>query len=83
MTEALEGMTEWCFVKGEVKGRKLTRLSGVVFEGNKGSMRCFEKCGYVREGVLKGAVEKLGVVKDMHVFGLVKGDWKGRTNSGG
>lgn len=79
VTEMLGAMTEWCFEEAEIKGRRLTRVVGMVFEGNKGSMRCFEKCGYVKEGVMKGAVEKHGVVMDLYVYGLVKGDWEERV----
>lgn len=74
VTEALKGLTEYCFTGG-LDGR-FSRLCGSVFEGNTGSMRCFEKCGYTKEGVLRGAVEKNGVVSDLHIFGLVRMDWE-------
>ena len=82
ITEMLEGLTQWVLtaeeakLAGKDKNRRWTRLFGTVVGGNKGSMRCFEKCGYAHEGVLKGAVEKNGLVKDLWVFGLVKGDWE-------
>lgn len=74
-TEMLEGFTAWLF-SPEQQERGLRRLWGNVFEGNVASMRCFEKCGYEKEGVLKGHCEKGGVVLDVHIFGLVKGDWE-------
>ncbi|UPX19306.1 uncharacterized protein EKO05_0009574 [Ascochyta rabiei] len=81
-TEVLAGLTEWCFTAEEAKlatgGKRWTRLFGTVFAGNVGSMRCFEKCGYLEEGVLRGGVEKNGVASDLHVFGLVKGDWEAK-----
>jgi RimJ/RimL family protein N-acetyltransferase len=88
VSEMLEELTEWVFtaeeskLAGKERDGRWTRLFGTVFQENKGSMRCFEKCGYAHEGVLKGAVEKNGVVSDLYVFGLVKGDWeeaKGRS----
>ncbi|KAF9701649.1 hypothetical protein EKO04_000732 [Ascochyta lentis] len=81
-SEVLAALTEWCFTAEEAKlavgGRRWSRLFGTVFAGNVGSMRCFEKCGYGKEGVLKGAVEKNGAASDLHVFGLVKGDWEAK-----
>ncbi|KAH7378773.1 GCN5-related N-acetyltransferase-like protein [Pyrenochaeta sp. MPI-SDFR-AT-0127] len=79
-TEALEAFTRWAFETREIDGKKLTRLWGGVFSGNVASMRCFEKCGYSKEGVLKGHCVKRGEVMDMHVFGMTKGDWEKRIS---
>lgn len=79
-TEVLEGFTRWTFQGSGIGGRKLTRLWGGVFSGNVGSMRCFEKCGYNKEGVLKGHCEKNGQVMDTHIFGLTKRDWERRVS---
>jgi ribosomal-protein-alanine N-acetyltransferase len=77
MTEALRGFTTWAFEKFEGKnGQRIRKLWAGVYEGNGGSMKCFLKCGYAEEGVMKGYVEKNGVVLDMHIFGMVKGDWE-------
>ncbi|KAF1956708.1 acyl-CoA N-acyltransferase [Byssothecium circinans] len=83
MREALEAFTEWCFVTRvheppakEGGGKELTRLYAGVYSGNTGSMKCLEACGYRQEGVMKGHVEKHGVVYDMHCYGLVKSDWE-------
>ncbi|KAF2630101.1 acyl-CoA N-acyltransferase [Macroventuria anomochaeta] len=82
VTEMLAGLTRWVFeaeeslLAGKEGGKRWTRLWGGVFEGNKGSIRCFEKCGYKQEGVLRGAVEKNGGASDLVVFGLVKGEWE-------
>ncbi|KAH8727100.1 acyl-CoA N-acyltransferase [Phaeosphaeriaceae sp. PMI808] len=79
-TEALEGFTKWSFESWEGKnGQRLRRLTGTVMSGNIGSMRCFEKCGYEHEGVLKAHIEKHGKVMDRHMFGLTKADWEAKT----
>lgn len=79
-TEALAAMTEWVFKEREVDGIKTTRLWGGVFSGNEGSMRCFAKCGYPPEGVLKGHVVKHGQIYDLHQFGMTKADWEARMS---
>ncbi|KAH9880085.1 hypothetical protein J1614_002111 [Plenodomus biglobosus] len=80
-TEALEAFTRWIFLNKEVGRPRTTRLCGHVFGGNMASMRCFEKCGYTKEGTLKGHCEKQGETMDLHIFGLVKADWDVRVNS--
>jgi ribosomal-protein-alanine N-acetyltransferase len=83
-TEVLEGFTTWSFESWEGKnGQRLRKLWGKVFDGNMASMRCFEKCGYIREGVLRGHVEKHGEIMDMHMFGLTKVDWQARQERDG
>jgi RimJ/RimL family protein N-acetyltransferase len=78
-TEALEAFTRWTFEEWEGKdSQRLERLWGGVCGGNVASMRCFEKCGYAHEGVMKGHVKKHGETMDMHVFGLTKEDWRAR-----
>lgn len=82
ITEMLGGLTEWVFTAERSKmaggDGRWTRLWGGIFEGNVASMRCFEKCGYVREGVLRGAVEKHGERCGLVVYGLLKEEWEGR-----
>lgn len=82
VTEVLTGFTEYCFESWEGKdGQKLTRLWAGVFGGNGASMRCLEKSGFLKEGVMKGHAKKHGVVYDIHMFGLTKADWEvGRSS---
>lgn len=40
----------------------------VAFEGNVGSVRVFEKNGFVLKGLLKNSVEVRGEVKNEHVL---------------
>ncbi|RMZ70160.1 acetyltransferase [Pyrenophora seminiperda CCB06] len=78
MTEVLKAFTIWTFTEWEQNGQKLTRLWGGVMGGNVASMRCFEKCGYVKEGVWKGHCKKGADVMDLHFFGSTKLDWERR-----
>lgn len=47
----------------------IVRLQAGVFASNPASMRVLEKCGFVREAVLRDAITKNGIVMDevMHV----------------
>ncbi|KAH7393912.1 acyl-CoA N-acyltransferase [Phaeosphaeria sp. MPI-PUGE-AT-0046c] len=79
MTEAIAPFTEWAFETFEGKdGQRLRRLFSEVWSGNGASMRCFEKCGYAPEGIMKGHAEKNGEVMDVHLFGLTKADWEAK-----
>jgi ribosomal-protein-alanine N-acetyltransferase len=80
MTEVLEGFTRWVFESWNRNGQPLRRIWGCAYSTNPASMRCFEKCGYAREGVMKGHCEKHGEVMDMHLFGLTKLDWEKRMS---
>lgn len=81
ITECLEAFTRWSLVDRRGQGTRITRLWGGVLGGNGASMRCFEKCGYVKEGVLKGHCEKYGEAYDLHLFGITKGDWERRMSN--
>jgi RimJ/RimL family protein N-acetyltransferase len=76
ISEALSALTDYVFEGKHPGGYK--RLFAGVFSGNDASMRCLQKCGYLAEGVLKGHVEKHGVIRDVHMFGLTKWDWEER-----
>ena len=51
----------------------LIRLEAPVFEWNPASMRVLEKCGFVREGVLRASAVKDGQVIDRVLYALVDG----------
>lgn len=86
MKEALAGFVEWTFtsrtgdgVKAEVDRSVKTRLVAGVFSGNEASMRILEGCGFVAEGVQREhVIDRAGVVRDLHLFGLGKGEWEAR-----
>jgi RimJ/RimL family protein N-acetyltransferase len=47
------------------------RLEAHVFEWNPASMRVLEKCGFVREGVLRRSIFKDGQVIDQILYARV------------
>jgi [ribosomal protein S5]-alanine N-acetyltransferase len=50
----------------------LARLEASVFEWNPASMRVLEKCGFVREGVLKRSVLKDGQLIDAVLYARIR-----------
>lgn len=50
---------------------KLIRLESPVFEWNPASMRVLEKCGFVREGVLRASALKDGQIIDQVLYAFV------------
>ena len=50
----------------------LVRLESWVFEWNPASMRVLEKCGFVREGVLRASAIKDGQLIDRAMYALVR-----------
>ena len=53
------------------KSAAFCRLHAHTFEGNAGSQRVLEKCGFVKEGVFRKAVLKNGRLYDAVMFGRV------------
>ncbi|HOX25565.1 MAG TPA: GNAT family protein [Candidatus Krumholzibacteria bacterium] len=68
MTAAVRAFVPWA---AAIHG--LRRLTARVYAGNVASMRVVEKCGFVREGVLRQAVRKEDQWLDLHVFGRLVG----------
>jgi RimJ/RimL family protein N-acetyltransferase len=50
----------------------LVRLESWVFEWNPASMRVLEKCGFVREGVMRASAIKDGQLIDRAMYALVR-----------
>lgn len=67
-TEAVREFSRWAFQ--DIK--ELLRVEASVFDGNMGSCRVLEKCGYKHEGTRRRAVCKDGVVMDIRVYGLLR-----------
>lgn len=66
VTDAVRAVTEHALGR-----RGILRLEAPVFEWNPASMRVLEKCGYVREGVMKKSVFKDRQVIDSVLYARV------------
>ena len=64
---ALHRLTEYAFEK-----HGLLRLQATIYAPNAASARVAEKCGYVREGLLKKAVAKDGGPFDVFLYAKVR-----------
>ena len=68
MTEAVRAVSSYA-----MRRFGLIRLEAPVFEWNPASMRVLEKCGFVREGVLRASAVKDGQVIDRVLYALIDG----------
>ena len=66
-TEAVRAMTEYLFAK-----QNLVRLYAHVFEWNSASIRVLEKCGYIREAILRRGVIKDDRIIDEMIYAFVR-----------
>jgi ribosomal-protein-alanine N-acetyltransferase len=67
MTAAVRTTAKFIFANSQI-----ARLEAPVFEWNPASMRVLEKCGFVREGVLRRCVEKDGQIIDVVMYALLR-----------
>lgn len=72
MTEAVQGLVRWSFGTWPT----LNRIEATFYHWNEGSEGVLKKCGFVREGVRRGATEKHGVVNDDVMYGILRSDLK-------
>lgn len=47
-----------------------------VYSFNKRAIRCYEKCGFKQEGILREEIFKNGQYYDKWVMGLLRSEWK-------
>lgn len=66
MTAAVRGVSDHAF-----EARRYLRLEAPVFAWNPASMRVLEKCGYVREGIMRKSVFKDGEIADSVLYAKV------------
>jgi len=50
----------------------LHKIKAVVFAFNEAALRCYEKCGFRREGLLKEEMFREGAYHDVAVLGLIE-----------
>lgn len=65
-SDAMKLLCRFCFEE-----MNLHRLKLSVLDFNQQAIRCYEKCGFVREGVLKSEVFREGAYHDVVVMGKV------------
>ena len=53
----------------------INKIKLQVFSFNQSAIRSYEKCGFIKEGVLRNEVFRFGTFHDMHLFGLLREDW--------
>jgi RimJ/RimL family protein N-acetyltransferase len=68
-TEALRRLTDWAFAELD-----LLRLELMISAENAGSKKVAERCGYVREGVLRSLYFKQGVWEDTEIWSRLATD---------
>jgi len=66
MTEAVKLITAYAF-----KNLDILRIQAGVLSNNPKSMRVLQKAGFTKEGVLKKAIIKNGLILDEHIFAIV------------
>ena len=69
-TEAVTALVDYLF-----KSYPINRVECCTSTENHASLRLAEKCGFVREGVLRGLVFVAGVHVDDVVLSLLRADW--------
>ena len=58
----------------------LHRIYLKVHAENTGALRCYEKCGFVREGILRAHAYGGGKYHDVICMGILKEEWEGLRN---
>jgi [ribosomal protein S5]-alanine N-acetyltransferase len=67
MPQAVKLVTDYAFTQ-----LNFIRIQASVYSKNPASMRVLEKAGFVKEGIMKNAVTKNGVVMDEHLYAILK-----------
>jgi RimJ/RimL family protein N-acetyltransferase len=67
MPEAVKLVTHYAFTQ-----LGFIRVQASVYSKNPASMRVLEKAGYIKEGIMRNAVIKQGIVMDEHLYAILK-----------
>jgi RimJ/RimL family protein N-acetyltransferase len=77
MSEAAKMLIDWAFESEDgINGQALLRISSNIYGGNEASEGVLRKVGFEKEGVMRDAVWKWGVVRDLLILGLTRKDWE-------
>ncbi|MBX0321626.1 GNAT family N-acetyltransferase [Halomicroarcula sp. F13] len=71
-TDAARTLVEYAFTE-----LRLHRVHARAFADNEGSRRVLEKVGFEHEGVLRDHWYRRGGHADVHLYGLLEGEWDG------
>ena len=67
ITEVVKAVTAEAFKRFDI-----TRLYAVAFSDHAASIRVLEKCGYVKEGLMKQSAIKHGKIRDQYLYAAYK-----------
>src|SRR6202000_290479 len=67
MPEAVKLVTNYAFTKLD-----FLRIQASVYSKNPASMRVLEKAGFIKEGIMRNAVIKQGIIMDEHLYAVLK-----------
>jgi len=75
-TEAVSALVDYLF-----RSYPINRVECGVSVGNQASLRVAEKCGFVREGTLRGLVYVGGQYLDGDIHSILRADWEERRRN--
>ena len=70
-TDAMRTLLRYAFTE-----LNLRRVTLIVFEYNPRAIRAYEKCGFVKEGIVRGVIQREGRRWDWHIMGILKEEFK-------
>jgi RimJ/RimL family protein N-acetyltransferase len=63
-------------LKFAFRERGLERVTVYILESNIGSQKAVEKCGYVKEGLLRNSLFKDGKFHNQYIMSVLRADWE-------
>jgi RimJ/RimL family protein N-acetyltransferase len=70
-TDALQALLRFAFNE-----LNLRRVTLIVFDYNPRAIRSYEKCGFVKEGTVRGVLQREGRRWDWHFMGMLREEWE-------
>ncbi|WP_429375543.1 GNAT family N-acetyltransferase [Paenibacillus sp. DS2015] len=69
-TDAMNTLTSFIFNYIHINKIKLQ-----VFSFNSNAIRSYEKCHFIKEGILRNEIFRFGSFHDIYLFGLLREEW--------